>query len=104
MELVSTEEGYVRDLKIFVRIYLYQLSSVISLEEGPRAEIARNADELLNLHKKIYRRLQRIITEEQVEKVKPKTAQAERKVERAVKRVASVFIKEVGTEFTLKST
>ncbi|PVF99988.1 hypothetical protein CPB86DRAFT_702154 [Serendipita vermifera] len=97
MELVSTEEGYVRDLKILVRIYLEQLSSVVSLEEDARAEISRNSGELLALHKKVLRRLQRVITEEQVEKVKPATTQAERKVEKAIKRVAGIFIKEAAS-------
>ncbi|CAG8761443.1 16602_t:CDS:2, partial [Acaulospora colombiana] len=97
MELVSTEEGYVRDLKILVRIYLEQLSSVVSLEEDARTEIARNGAELLTLHKKVYRRLQRVITEEQVEKTKPATTLAQRKVEKAIKRVAEIFIKEAAS-------
>lgn len=98
MELVSTEESYVRDLKILVRIYLFQLESVTALDMSARVEVTRNADALLQLHKKIYRRLNRIITDERIRELKGQTASvtAERNLDQAIGRVASVFLKEVG--------
>jgi hypothetical protein len=98
MELVSTEEGYVKDLKVLVRIYLENLSLVVALEPEARDEIARNADALLTLHKKIYRRLQRVVTEEQLKELGPNkgSIEAQRRVDKAASRVASIFIKEVG--------
>lgn len=97
MELISTEEGYVKDLKILVRVYLEHLSSVVTLEHDARRQIARNADALLSLHKKICRRMQRVINEERIRDLAlDKTSkEAERRVERAVGRVAAIFIKEV---------
>jgi hypothetical protein len=101
MELVSTEESYVRDLKILVRIYLVQLESVTALDVSARMEVARNADALLQLHKKIYRRLNRIITDERIRELKGQTASvtAERNLDKAIGRVASVFLKEVSAWF-----
>jgi hypothetical protein len=98
MELISTEEGYVRDLKVLVRIYLENLPLVVTLEPEARLEIARNADTLLTLHKKICRRLQRVVTEEQLKELGPNkgSVEAQRRVDKAASRVASIFIKEVG--------
>lgn len=103
MELVSTEESYVKDLKILVRIYLAQLPSVTVLDSLAQAEIARNADALLQLHKKIYRRLNNIIVDERIKELKGQTSSidAERKLAYAVDLVAAVFVKEVGAWFSL---
>lgn len=97
MELVSTEESYVKDLKILVRIYLAHLPSVTALDGDARAQIARNADALLLLHKKVYRRLNKIITEEGIKELKGQTSfAAEQKLEKAIVKAAEVFVKEVG--------
>ncbi|KAG8799369.1 hypothetical protein FRC17_007150, partial [Serendipita sp. 399] len=99
MELVSTEEGYVKDLKILVRIYIAQLSSVVALETEAHSDIARNADELLRLHKKILRRLNKILEEEEVRGMRPKlpSETALQKLESAINKVASIFIKEASS-------
>lgn len=99
MELVSTEDGYVRDLKILVRIYLAQLSSVESLAEADRVDIARNAAALLDLHKKLARRFNAIVDEEKLRGLGPGTVSkiAQHKLQNAIDRVASIFIREVST-------
>jgi hypothetical protein len=103
MELVSTEESYVKDLKILVRIYLVQLASVAALDVDARMEVARNADALLHLHKRIYRRLNRILTEERIKELKGQTDSltAEQDLDKAIGRVAAVFVKEVGVVLLL---
>ncbi|KAG8825569.1 hypothetical protein FRC19_011101 [Serendipita sp. 401] len=99
MELVSTEDGYVKDLKILVRIYIAQLSSVVLLETDAHADIARNAEALLWLHKKILRRLNKILEEEEIRDMRPKLPSdaALRKLENAINKVASIFIKEAAS-------
>lgn len=97
MELVSTEESYVKDLKILVRIYLAQLPLVTALDSDAQIEIARNADALLQLHKKIHRRINRIIVDERIKELKDQVSspQAESKLSDVINRVAAVFVKEV---------
>ncbi|WP_223677175.1 RhoGEF domain-containing protein, partial [Novilysobacter selenitireducens] len=91
MELVSTEDGYVKDLKILVRIYLAQLSSVESLVEADRQDIARNAAALLELHKKLARRFNAIVDDEKLRELGPGTVSkiAQQKLDSAIDRVAS---------------
>lgn len=99
MELVQTEEAYVKDLKILVRIYLGQLHLVTALDLDAQKEIARDADALLQLHKKIYRRLNRIIIDDRIKELKGQTSSpdAERKLSEAIDRVAAVFVKEASS-------
>ncbi|CAG7848572.1 SubName: Full=Uncharacterized protein {ECO:0000313/EMBL:CCA70682.1} [Serendipita indica DSM 11827] len=99
MELVSTEAGYVKDLKILVRIYLAQLPSVESLAEADRMDIARNAAALLELHKNLARRFNTIVDEERLRELGPGTVSkaAQQKLESAVNRVASIFVKEASS-------
>lgn len=101
MELVATEEGYVKDLKILVKIYLDQLSTVGVLEHGARAEIARNADALLTQHRTFVRKLQKILDDEGIKRIdstrESSMILAEPQLERAIREVSKLFIEEVSS-------
>lgn len=103
MELVSTEEGYVKDLKILVKIYLDQLSTVTVLEHGARAEIARNADALLIQHKAFARKLQKILDTEGIKNIdstrESSMILAEPQLDRAIREVSKLFIEEASDQF-----
>jgi hypothetical protein len=103
MELLSTEEGYVKDLKILVKIYLDQLSTVSLLEHGARAEIARNADALLTQHKTFLRKLQKILDKEGIKNIDSRRESsmilAEPQLGRAIREVSKLFIDEASDHF-----
>ncbi|KAI9806399.1 MAG: hypothetical protein M1833_003586 [Piccolia ochrophora] len=60
-ELISTEEGYVADLKVLSNVYLTLLASMPSLTPQTRSGIQRNIAELLQLHQHLLEQLHRVV-------------------------------------------
>lgn len=97
MELMSTEEGYVNDLKILVNTYLDQLPSVTSLDGEALRKVSRNAKDLLEFHQTTLQTLRRISSDECIQDIRPDvlSPDTDRRVDNAIRRMAAIFIKEV---------
>jgi hypothetical protein len=59
-EIITSEEGYVADLKALVFLYSTLLASASSLSSRARASIQRNVIELLHLHEHILEMMHRL--------------------------------------------
>ncbi|KAK8180952.1 hypothetical protein BC567DRAFT_241687 [Phyllosticta citribraziliensis] len=60
-EIISSEEGYIGDLKVLSNVYLTVLASVPSVSPQTRMSIHRNVSQLVQLHEDLLGELHRII-------------------------------------------
>ena len=85
LEFADTEQNYVSDLDILIRVYFRQLRTVPYFAEMPSryATVARNAPELLSLHTELSHRLTLVIERYELRGEAGEPAEAE--VERALR-------------------
>ncbi|POR33075.1 Uncharacterized protein TPAR_06727 [Tolypocladium paradoxum] len=60
-ELISTEEGYIGDIRFLMNVYVTILASLPSLCMGLRSSINQNLTEIVELHEEILGELHRVV-------------------------------------------
>ncbi|EYB23901.1 hypothetical protein FG05_01266 [Fusarium graminearum] len=60
-ELISTEEGYIGDVRFLIHTYINMLAALPTLPERLRSSINHNLDRILQLHEEILGELHRIV-------------------------------------------
>ncbi|KAH6689120.1 RSP protein [Plectosphaerella plurivora] len=60
-ELINTEEGYIRDVRFLMNVYVTILASLPALSRGLRSSINHNLAEIVELHEDILGDLHRIV-------------------------------------------
>ncbi|OHW95648.1 RhoGEF domain-containing protein [Colletotrichum incanum] len=60
-ELISTEEGYIRDLRFLMNVYITILASLPTLPMGLRSSINRNLTDIVELHEELLGELHRVV-------------------------------------------
>ncbi|KAM0281922.1 hypothetical protein ACHAQH_003267 [Verticillium albo-atrum] len=60
-ELISTEEGYIGDVRFLMNVYVTLLASLPTLPLGMRSSINRNLTEIIELHEEILGDLHRVV-------------------------------------------
>lgn len=102
MELVETENGYAEDLATLVNVFFANLTSQpFFIEDSSRVEgVVRNTGELLDLHSKLARQLNRIVHDcglnaecagSDVEKAADRSETAVKRIAQRLQRLASRF-------------
>ncbi|PWN94190.1 Dbl homology domain-containing protein [Acaromyces ingoldii] len=102
MELVETENGYAEDLATLVNVFFANLTSQpFFIEDPSRVEgVVRNTGELLDLHSKLARQLNRIVHDcglsaecagSDVEKAADRSEAAVKRIAQRLQRLASRF-------------
>ncbi|ETI19749.1 hypothetical protein G647_08762 [Cladophialophora carrionii CBS 160.54] len=59
LELVSTEESYIADLKALIYLYSTLLATAVTVSNRVRASVLRNVHDLLSVHERLLERLHR---------------------------------------------
>jgi len=93
LELVETEVAYAEGLRALVQVYLPQLAALPAVSERTASMIARNASELLDFHANLATRMVGILKEEGIGY--DIIHDPDVPVERASRKVASLFIEHV---------
>ncbi|KAG7132266.1 hypothetical protein HYQ45_009287 [Verticillium longisporum] len=60
-ELISTEEGYIGDVRFLMNVYVTLLASLPTLPLGMRSSINRNLTDIIQLHEEILSDLHRVV-------------------------------------------
>ncbi|QPC75765.1 hypothetical protein HYE68_006517 [Fusarium pseudograminearum] len=60
-ELISTEEGYIGDVRFLIHTYINMLAALPTLPERLRSSINHNLDRILQLHEEILGELHRVV-------------------------------------------
>ncbi|KAK2072887.1 hypothetical protein P8C59_007214 [Phyllachora maydis] len=60
-ELISTEEGYIGDVRFLINVYINILASLPTLPAGLRSSINRNLTDIVELHDEILGELHRVV-------------------------------------------
>ncbi|KAG8349933.1 hypothetical protein FVEN_g11897 [Fusarium venenatum] len=60
-ELISTEEGYIGDVRFLIHTYINMLAALPTLPERLRSSINHNLDRILQLHEEILGKLHRVV-------------------------------------------
>ncbi|KAM0563910.1 hypothetical protein ACHAPJ_000118 [Fusarium lateritium] len=60
-ELISTEEGYIGDIRFLTNTYINMLAALPTLPERLRSSINHNLDQILQLHEEILGELHRVV-------------------------------------------
>ena len=97
MELLTTELGYLDDLRILVEIYLEQLGPLTTIPLEAQTSISRNTQDIYHFHQSFAAEMDAVITGERVKAIKAKnvsTAEA-RRIERAIQKVCASFADQV---------
>lgn len=97
MELLTTELGYLDDLRVLVEIYLEQLDALATIPLEARTSISRNTQDIYHFHQIFAAEVIAVVTAERVKTIKAKnvsTAEA-RRIERAIQRVCTSFADKV---------
>jgi hypothetical protein len=107
LELVETEVAYAEGLRALVQVYLPQLAALPAVSERTASMIARNASELLEFHANLATRMVEILKTEGIGY--DIIHDPDVPVERASRKVASLFIEHVSSfpdinEFILTQT
>jgi hypothetical protein len=95
LELVETEVAYAEGLRALVQVYLPQLAALPAVSERTASMIARNASELLEFHAILATRMVEILKMEGIGY--DIIHDPDVSVERASRKVASLFIEHVST-------
>ena len=99
MELLTTELGYLNDLRILVEIYLEQLRTLTSIPLEARISISRNTEDIYHFHQAFAAEIDAIITRERIKAIKARnasTAEA-RRIEQAIEKVCASFVDQVNS-------
>jgi len=99
MELLTTELGYLNDLRILVEIYLEQLRTLTTIPLEARISISRNTEDIYHFHQAFAAEIDAIITGERIKAIKARNASiAEAKrIERAIQKVCTSFADQVNS-------
>lgn len=99
MELLTTELGYLNDLRILVEIYLEQLRALTTIPVEARISISRNTEDIYRFHQAFAAEIDAIITGERIKAIKARSASiAEaRRIERAIQKVCASFADQVNS-------
>ena len=101
MELLTTELGYLNDLRILVEIYLEQLRTLTSIPLEARISISRNTEDIYHFHQAFAAEIDAIITRERIKAIKARnasTAEA-RRIEQAIQKVCASFADQVNSSW-----
>ncbi|KAK1994235.1 RhoGEF domain-containing protein [Colletotrichum falcatum] len=60
-ELISTEEGYIGDIRFLMNVYITILASLPTLPMGLRSSINRNLTDIVELHEELLGELHRVV-------------------------------------------
>ncbi|KAK1986529.1 RhoGEF domain-containing protein [Colletotrichum cereale] len=60
-ELISTEEGYIGDIRFLMNVYITTLASLPTLPMGLRSSINRNLTDIVELHEELLGELHRVV-------------------------------------------
>ena len=97
MELLTTELGYLNDLRILVEIYLEQLAALTTIPLEARTSISRNTEDIYHFHQSFVAGIDAIITGERIQSIRARnasTAEA-RRIEQAIEKVCASFADQV---------
>jgi hypothetical protein len=97
MELLTTELGYLNDLRILVEIYLEQLCTLTTIPIEARTSISRNTEDIYNFHRAFAAEIDAVITGEGIKTIKARntsTTEA-RRIEQAIQKVCASFADQV---------
>jgi hypothetical protein len=99
MELMTTELGYLNDLRILVEIYLEQLRTLTTIPLEARISISRNTKDIYQFHQAFAAEIDAIITGERIKAIKASNASiAEaRRIEQAIQKVCASFADQVNS-------
>ena len=97
MELLTTELGYLDDLRILVEIYLEQLGALTTIPLEARTSISRNTQDIYHFHQSFAAEMDAVVTGERVKTIKAKNASTTeaRRIERAIQKVCASFADKV---------
>ncbi|KAM0329891.1 hypothetical protein ACHAQA_004056 [Verticillium albo-atrum] len=70
-ELISTEEGYIGDVRFLMNVYVTLLASLPTLPLGMRSSINRNLTEIIELHEEILGDLHRVVPDTEYTQLDP---------------------------------
>lgn len=99
LELVETEVAYAEGLRALVQVYLPQLAALPSVSERTASMIARNASELLDFHSNLATRMVQVLKVEGIGY--DIIHDPDVPVERAVRKISSLFIEHVSVYLTV---
>jgi hypothetical protein len=93
MELLTTEIGYLNDLRILVEIYLKQLGALTAIPLEARTSISRNTEDIYYFHQSFAAEIDAVIVGESIKTIKARnasTAEA-RQIKQAIQKVCASF-------------
>ncbi|KAF4334632.1 hypothetical protein FBEOM_11520 [Fusarium beomiforme] len=79
-ELISTEEGYIGDVRFLVHTYINLLAALPTLPERLRSSINHNFDQILQLHEEILGELHRVVPDSEYSQTDHLAASASKSV------------------------